>query len=181
MSEQESKLYALYQAVHLMMARLGADGEIDTRAPEVDAVMDAMHEYDGGQYIQWNAPTHPQPVTPAGGEVEPVRWQYRYQYRDPLGWSDWLDVSPKLKADMDAIVAMFASNGVPVETRQRYTHPPIADGALVRDALVQARDWFESQAKATSKGCGSTWDLLQVREQRDLADAALNPRGSGCG
>lgn len=59
------ELQALYRAVHLMMARLGADGEIDTRAPEVDAVMDAMHEYDGGQYIQWNAPTHPQPVTPA--------------------------------------------------------------------------------------------------------------------
>ena len=43
----------------------------------------------------------------------------------------------------------------------------------IREALQNARDWFDQQRDAISKGAGSTWDLLQVREQRDLCDAAL--------
>ncbi len=50
----------------------------------------------------------------------------------------------------------------------------------IREALQNARDWFDQQGDAISKGAGSTWDLLQVREQRDLCDAALSaqPRSS---
>lgn len=43
----------------------------------------------------------------------------------------------------------------------------------LRAALQDAHDWFESQAKAISKGCGSSWDLMQVREQRDRIAAEL--------
>lgn len=41
------------------------------------------------------------------------------------------------------------------------------------EALTNARDWFESQAKALSKGCGSPFELMQVRDERDACDAAL--------
>jgi hypothetical protein len=40
----------LYHAVNEMMGTLGAKGEISTRAKEVEAVMDALHEIDGGVY-----------------------------------------------------------------------------------------------------------------------------------
>jgi hypothetical protein len=40
----------LYHAVNEMMGVLGAKGEISTRAKEVEAVMDALHEIDGGVY-----------------------------------------------------------------------------------------------------------------------------------
>ena len=43
----------------------------------------------------------------------------------------------------------------------------------LRAALIEARDWFESQAKAVSKGCGSSYELHDLREQRDALDAAL--------
>lgn len=41
-------------------------------------------------------------------------------------------------------------------------------------ALQERRDWFEAQAKSISKGNGPSWDLMQVREQRDLCEAALD-------
>jgi len=48
---------------------------------------------------------------------------------------------------------------------------------LQRDELLAAvtvcRDWLESQAKTISKGCGSPFELMAVREQRDLLDAAI--------
>lgn len=40
----------LYHAVNLMMAELGAEGEINTRHTKVDQVMDALHDIDGGVY-----------------------------------------------------------------------------------------------------------------------------------
>ena len=43
----------------------------------------------------------------------------------------------------------------------------------LRAALIEARDWFESQAKAVSKGCGSSYELHDLRVQRDALDAAL--------
>lgn len=45
--------------------------------------------------------------------------------------------------------------------------------------LQSAHDWFESQAKAISKACGSTWDLMQIREQRDRIAAFLTANGGG--
>lgn len=38
----------LYETVNAMMARLGADGIISADAPVVDAVMNALHDMDGG-------------------------------------------------------------------------------------------------------------------------------------
>lgn len=43
----------------------------------------------------------------------------------------------------------------------------------LRAALTEARDWFESQAKAVSKGCGSSYELHDLRVQRDALDATL--------
>lgn len=43
----------------------------------------------------------------------------------------------------------------------------------IRERLVECRDWFDQQADVISKGGGSTWDMLECREQRDLCKAAL--------
>lgn len=40
----------LYHTVNEMMAQLGAKGEITTRSPLVDDVMNALHDIDGGIY-----------------------------------------------------------------------------------------------------------------------------------
>src|SRR4030067_114535 len=42
------KFRALYDAVNAMMLPLGANGEITTIHPAVDAVMNALHAIDGG-------------------------------------------------------------------------------------------------------------------------------------
>jgi len=42
----------LYHSVNLMMAELGAKGEIDTRNQYVEKVMDALYDIDGGVYDQ---------------------------------------------------------------------------------------------------------------------------------
>ena len=50
MSTKEEKLRVLYERVNEMMDKLGADGQINTRANEVLVVMDALYELDGGVY-----------------------------------------------------------------------------------------------------------------------------------
>lgn len=42
------KFRALYDAVNAMMLPLGANGEITTHHPAVNAVMNALHDIDGG-------------------------------------------------------------------------------------------------------------------------------------
>lgn len=40
-------------------------------------------------------------------------------------------------------------------------------------ALERARDWFETQAKVTSKGGPSSFDLMMLRDERDAIDEVL--------
>lgn len=40
----------LYNAANAVAARIGADGEISTRSPEISTLMDALAEIDGGQW-----------------------------------------------------------------------------------------------------------------------------------
>jgi uncharacterized protein (DUF885 family) len=49
------------------------------------------------------------------------------------------------------------------------------DGAMLAE-LYRLRDWFESQRKAISKGCGSTWDMVQCSEQIELISAAITAK-----
>lgn len=206
MMNEVSELQALYRAVHLMMARLGADGEIDTRAPEVDAVMDAMHEYDGGQYIQWNA--HPQPVTPAGGEVVAYRYVADEGVYNPFV-RDWLDGSPD-RLDLENIARHpgvrfeFAYSNPPVpdhELQQKWfrrgrdmyvelhgeTHPPVADAALPRGHSIsdakQALGVDESLNIEALRGLLRTYENCPATGQREAtalraAIAALGQPGS---
>lgn len=44
---------------------------------------------------------------------------------------------------------------------------------LLRDALEDTRNWFESERKSISKGNGSQWSMWQCEEQRDVIDAVL--------
>lgn len=60
-----------------------------------------------------------------------------------------------------------------IEAALRTRTPDAGGKDAAFDALKNARDWFEAQAKSISKGNGSSWDLMQVREQRDLCDAAI--------
>lgn len=72
-----------------------------------------------------------------------------------------LDMANRLNTDArNQLAQLSARQAAPEET--------------IRDALVRARDWFESQAKVVSKGCGSPWNLMQLRDERDAADAALS-------
>ena len=68
-----------------------------------------------------------------------------------------------------------------VDDLRRIT-PPAPAGEAVRGRLIECRNWFDTQAKSISKGNGSTWDLMQVREQRELCEAALAAQpGAGDG
>jgi hypothetical protein len=48
---------------------------------------------------------------------------------------------------------------------------------VLREALERSRNWFESQAKVVSKGCGSPFELMMLRDERDALDAALATGG----
>lgn len=51
----------------------------------------------------------------------------------------------------------------------------------LRDASQRAHDWMERQARAQSKGCHATFDLMMLREERDalavVLDAARAAKG----
>ena len=44
---------------------------------------------------------------------------------------------------------------------------------MLRDEVTRCRDWFETQAKVTSKGGPSSWELMLLRDERDAAEEAL--------
>lgn len=77
--------------------------------------------------------------------------------------------APTQPAAGDGIRGLILLNAAVIERAEAAE----AERDALRAALEEARDWFESQAKAISKGCGSSWDLMQVREQRDKSEAAL--------
>ena len=45
--------------------------------------------------------------------------------------------------------------------------------------LTMERDWAESHHKAISKGCGSSWDIQQMREVISKAEDAIESAGGG--
>jgi hypothetical protein len=50
--------------------------------------------------------------------------------------------------------------------------------AMLRDALEDERNWLEIQRKAISKGCGSSWDMMQCSERIALIDVAMTADAS---
>ena len=49
--DNKEKLLNLYVKVNEMMSFLGMEGEITTRSPFVDEVMDALYNIDDGEYL----------------------------------------------------------------------------------------------------------------------------------
>ena len=48
-----------------------------------------------------------------------------------------------------------------------------AENQRLREALASVHRWIDDQADAQSKGGHATFDLMMLREQRDIASAAL--------
>lgn len=75
----------LYNAANAVAARIGADGEISTRSPEISTLMDALAEIDGGQWCPGITPyatALPEPAPPAqpADIVNPISQQ------NPVAW-----------------------------------------------------------------------------------------------
>lgn len=66
----------LYNAANAVAARIGADGEISTRSPEISTLMDALAEIDGGQWCPGIMPIEQalQKIADFGQDQEPVAW-----------------------------------------------------------------------------------------------------------
>ena len=101
---------------------------------------------------------------------EPVAWQtfdgeggYEYRsYEDNESYADdWQRRNPKYRLS-GLVTKLYAA---PVPTQDV--------GALV-EALESVCTWMESQSEAQSKGGHATFDLMMLREQRDIARAALS-------
>ncbi|MFA9286446.1 hypothetical protein ACCQ08_16780, partial [Comamonas sp. SY3] len=89
-------------------------------------------------------------------------YQFHYAMKD-AGWHPG-----RTDDDLTEIIRAKGRELAQLSARQA------APDEALRDALVRARDWFESQAKVVSKGCGSPWNLMQLRDERDAADSALS-------
>lgn len=76
----------------------------------------------------WNTRTHPQPVTPAGGEVEPVAWSFQH---DETG-----RMTVSMNGGINTPDAFLRLNPRFHLVGPLYTHPPVADAALVREVDV---------------------------------------------
>lgn len=110
-----------------------------------------------------------------------------------------LEQAPTFTAAQPVAYALFAENGnIRIWSQQPleisgvvplYVHSPSASGTqskppvdaipaateteVLCEALNETRNWFEQQARAVSKGCGSSYELHDLRVQRDALDAAL--------
>lgn len=138
--------------------------------------------------------THPQPVTPAGGEVVAYRYVSDEGIYNPFV-RGWLGGSPD-QLDLENIARHpgvrfeFAYSNPPVpdhELQQKWfrrgwdmyvelhgeTHPPVADAALVVDEAMLSR----AEKAALSVGGKGTHNSRRVI--RAILDAALNQRGGG--
>lgn len=61
----------LYTTANAVVARIGCDGQIDSRADEVASLMDALHDLDGGQWMPGLMPATP--TTSTTGKVDASR------------------------------------------------------------------------------------------------------------
>ena len=59
----------LYNAANAVAARVGADGEISARSPEISTLMDALADIDGGQWCPGIMPG-------AAARPAPVAWRH---------------------------------------------------------------------------------------------------------
>jgi hypothetical protein len=57
LKQDGGKLLPLYHAVNELMAYMGAHGSAEARGDRAQAVMDALHAIDGGQYQTAKEPT----------------------------------------------------------------------------------------------------------------------------
>lgn len=75
----------LYNAANAVAARIGADGAISTRSPEISILMDALAEIDGGQWCPGIMPyptALPEHAEPPPEPVEPVAWLRFQEHAD---------------------------------------------------------------------------------------------------
>ena len=73
----------------------------------------------------------------------------------------------------EAYALLFKENAALKEKLAALSAQP-APGAV--EALQTLRSWFETQRKAISKACGSTWDMMQCAEQIEFIDRALRAK-----
>lgn len=103
--------------------------------------------------------------------------QLRQQLNDwiaansPNGWID--ELRHQLAASQDKQWELIAEKSPAlVEARQQLTDSQ-KQVKMLRDEVIRCRDWFETQAKVTSKGGPSSWELMLLRDERDAAEEAL--------
>jgi hypothetical protein len=123
-----------------------------------------------GAAIEALKATHPQSVTPAGGEVDvPVFWM-----------NGGLAEACRLIGDAATVHrVMLSTRRTETHSAPLYTHPPVADAAL---AALAAK--WRSEAAFMRRNSPSR-DVCKAQDTKDKCadelDAALNQRGGGCG
>ena len=126
------------------------------RLPQVEALDAAIAALEA---------THPQPVTPAGGEVVPVGKLIRPY---PPGAGVILKAAHPIGATQ--IIPNENALSLPPGEWPLYTHPPVADAALMRIRQAVNAEWNTPLSSDT---------LKRIGKAIDAEGAALNQRGGG--
>ena len=83
-------------------------------------------------------------------------------------WKDMVVASQRVIEDFndfaDDRATVWADNQIKTLTAER---------DALKTSLERCENWFESQAKVVSKGCGSPFDLMMLRDERDACTEAL--------
>lgn len=118
---------------------------------------------------------HPQPVTPAGGEVEPVAWRVT---------SDDSTITCYAEATAQAQVFELRRGGYPATITPLYTHPPVADAVppklgLSADELLHIASDLPAKWRRWADGLCGIQAANRIRDCADDLDSALNQRVGG--
>jgi len=90
----------------------------------------------------------------------------------PCYWAGYCDGSPKMSACDDWMPLPDAAAPVQTAQQQDQSHKVAGDAERYLAALLELRNWFESERKSISKGNGSQWSMWQCEEQIAIIDAA---------
>lgn len=75
---------------------------------------------------------------------------------------------------INKVIAIDDELRAEISLLQKVANEDQAELDELRAALARCRNWFESQQKVVSKGCGSEFTLMQLRDERDAIDYAIS-------
>jgi len=104
-------------------------------------------------------------------EAERAGWLDQH-HRDSKTLREYCQQRDDLRKERDALMSGFDERGDEIDAL-------VTERDALLDALREIHHWMDSQSDAQSKGCHASFDLMMLRQMRDIAASAMLAQHQG--